>query len=197
MKQNVITIEQIKEMFKNEHEGTTTIKWAGFDVEVKKYISAKEFSAFVNSVVAFCFTDKGEYEPEFKEAAIKKLMVDLYTNIDLGKEESEWYGVIYNTDIIANIYAVINQVQFTEMRQAIDERLKHLSSANVAEASKAIDGIYERIGELVSSIDGVVSAVNPDELAKLMSTLSGGGFDPNKIVEAYMEKKERPVIKVG
>lgn len=180
-----------------EKELRNNIAWHEFEISIKYSLTLKEMLTFVNNVVNMCFEDMdGTYLPEVKDFAIKSCILEMYAGLELPENAEERYKLIYETDIAETVMEHINRIQLSEIANSIDEKLRHLSSANIEVVNKQIGDLYNTLTALENQVETMFSNVPAEDIAKLVGAISNGGFDEGKILNAYLNR-DRNIIPIN
>lgn len=167
------------------------VDWHGLKIAVKRHMSLKEVAKFVDVCTKACFnSDDGQYTPEAKDMAVRSCILAFYTNIDLPDSIEDQYEAIYHSMILDEVMPNIDSEQFKAVLRAIDEKVSHLAEGNISflnerinDACNIIDGIQDKM----STLFGDVSA---DELKGVITALSSGTIDEEKIIEEYFKHRQ-------
>lgn len=171
---------------------STSVKWCGNNFNVRNYLSINEMLSFVRNVCDMCFnSDDGTYLPELKDFAIKYVTLDMYTDIEISNNPSEVTPLIYGTDLFNCVFLHINNVQFDDMLRGIDAKIKHELEVGIAAISKGVNDLGNLLETMESQMSGMYDGINKEDLDKFASVLSGGDFDPTKILHSYMESRNK------
>lgn len=184
-----ISINTFDKIVAENYTPTENLQWHGVDLVIKKTLTLKEVMTFVNTVVKGCFTtDDASYIPEVKDFFIKCCIVDMYTNLSLPDNSEHKYNLIYCSDIIESVLPHINEQQFNEMCQAINDKLKNLAQANIEMVHKQMNELYTSFNALQEKLSSTFSNVNSDDVVKLIGAITGGKLDEDKLVKAYVSQ---------
>jgi hypothetical protein len=182
-----IVLDSVLEIANSSNsEKYSAIKWHGMDLIIRHVISYDEMSAFVKAVVDACFNEEtGEYEPQNRDFMYKYGEILFYTNVELPKETTEAYDVVYALDLNDYIGRHADQHQLADIQsaisEAIDYRLEQNLDALKAELRK-FENVFVELGDTMSSID-------PDEIKKTMASIAEHGkLDEGAIVKALFPK---------
>lgn len=184
-KMNRINASVLAEAVNKIAEPTTAFDWNGINVTVYRVLPMETMMEFVDYVVKTCFGEEGEYLPEVKDFSIKSCLLEMYANFDLPTDLSERYAIIYNSDIVDAVLNHIEDRQFGEIVNAINEKISNMAQANVQMIYAQMNRINSEFENLQSNIESLFEGVTPDDMAALLGAVSNGGIDENKFVQAY------------
>lgn len=194
--------EAVNAQNKNE---VLQIMWPGGASEklaifVKPTLSFAEVLTFVNDVVNLCFGENDEYNPEIKDFAIKRTTLDMYTNIELPTDPVDCYQLIYESDIFDEVFQRINNVQFEEMIQAINDKIDYKAQTEISAIRNQLADLFKTYDALQEKISAMISGVKPEDITNIISAVANGSFDTDKLVESMKkqhdaEKKVVPITK--
>lgn len=174
-----------KEHFQNE----ATIQWHEAEVRVKRTLSLKEMLSFVDEVVGSCFHDELGYMPEVKDFAIKSNILTRYTNFSVPDNLEHRYQMVYGTDAVDAVCAVIDTTQLQEIVNSINDKIRFLCDSKANLIQERINAVLETMEEMSNSTKDIFGGLSQNDLAALMSAITEHGLDEKKIVEAYLEQK--------
>jgi len=170
--------------------------WNGIEVDITPTLPLMDVLTFVDTVVKTCFSEiDGAYMPEVKDFAIKKCILEMYANFTLPGDVAESYALIYESDAVDFVLQHINSVQFEEIIQSADEKIRHLAQANIETAYKQLDELYDAFDNLQNQIANAFSGINAEEINMLANVLTSGQIDEGKIAEALIKKHKSDKIK--
>ena len=112
----------VKEHFQNE----ATIQWHEAEVRVKRTLSLKEMLSFVDEVVGSCFHDELGYMPEVKDFAIKSNILTRYANFSVPDNLEHRYQMVYGTDAVDAVCAVIDTTQLQVIVNSINDKIRFI-----------------------------------------------------------------------
>lgn len=187
-----VSINAIEKVVKENYSPTKTIDWNGLEIVITPTISLKNMLGFVKDVSENCFAeDDGAYLPEVKDFAVKNAVIAYYTNLTLPTNTESRYDLIYMSGLANIIIAHINQEQFNDIIKAINTKVEHIANANIDSVNKQINNIYAAFENIQTNMEELFSGVDNNDLKGLISAISNGQLDENKVVEAYLNKKTK------
>lgn len=176
----------------NRPNNISTFMWGDVEVSVKRRLSFADVLEFVDDVVKTCFTQKGlTYLPEVKNFAIKSDVLTMYANFTMPSNVEYQYELIYDSGIVSEVIKYIDREQFDEILAAIDDKIDAEiqigASMLRAQASKLITSI----SDLEGRFSDIFSGIGEKEMADMISAITDGKFDADKLISAYFDKKKR------
>lgn len=182
-----ISINAMDKVVKSSHTPFTEIEWNGLNVTVKYTLTFKEMLEFVDSVTKTCFTSStNTYMPEAKGFAIKSNILEKYTNFTLPNNLEHRYEMIYCTNIIDTVLEHINTQQYSEIINAIDDKIENIAQANIEYMNKQFAELYTAFENFQKHTEEMFNGINSDKVMDVMKTLINDGLDETKLVNAYM-----------
>ncbi len=194
-KQKRVSISSIEKTMKEIYTPTETVEWNGVEILVKRTLSFDESMIFVRGVVQGCFASDGEYMPEVKDFLVKNYIIESYTNVALPSNTSDRYSLIYKSELTDFIMPHINQPQFNSMMNAVDEKLRSISQANMNLINKKAAELFESIESIETQMSDIMSSIGSEDIIKLVGAISDGGLDERKLVEAFKGNEVKPKVK--
>lgn len=189
-KSNRINASTLIDTVNRVAEPTTSFNWNGIDIVVTRVLPMNVMLEFVDYVVKTCFGDDGEYFPEVKDFAIKSCLLEMYANFALPTDLSERYAVIYNSDIVDTLLHHIDNQQFSEIINAIEQKISNLAQANVQMVYAQMNRINTEFENLQNVVSELFTGVNPDDIKALIEAVSHGDIDEGKIVKAFISQNK-------
>lgn len=178
---------------KEAEESVTTIKWREEEIGIKKYLSLKDMLEFVDKVVKSCFLDDGTYLPEIEEFVIRVCILEKYTNFELPTNTQDKYSLVYCTDIINAISIHIDAEQLSEIRATVSKKINHQLRLNVESSHRKFEELYSAFSNLQTNIEQLFSGIDTENVNSMLSAFNNGSFDEKKIVDAYMDRKNKEI----
>lgn len=167
---------------------TENVSWNGLEFQVKNQLDLTEMRVFVSSVARACFSAaNASYNPEMKDFAIRSIVIELYTNLNLPSNLDRLYNILYGSDLVFAVYEHIDRRQFDVMMHAIDERIDALVDANISTVNRQIDLLQNAMSELGEKFTDMFDGVEAGDIHKLLGAVAAnGGFDEEKVVNAVL-----------
>jgi len=163
-------------------------------VNIKTTISFDEFNAIVDKVVNDCFPD-GTYSPvNYNISLHTALLLAFAPDFDLSdcKDNNALWEKVCGEEamkIIEEIYATnIYSVIIRTIREAIDYRIKILTSGSMSMSDITLSKLFEVITEKVEKIDtSVLSPENINAVTEAVNKSKDGNFAEN-LVDVMLDK---------
>lgn len=186
---NKISISAVENTMKERFVPTTEIDWYGNNLVVKESLSLAEMFSFVDGVVNGCFNQETyDYMPEAKDFVLQASVVEYYSNVKLPENLDRKYAILYRTDLVQTILENVNRGQFDEMVHAINCKVKSIADTNTAKLAKMLTEIGENISTILGKYSETYSDVTKEDVNNIISALSNGGFNEEKIVQLVLDK---------
>lgn len=186
-----ISINALEKCIEKKPE-TVDIEWNGLDITVKTKLSFKEMMEFVDGVAKSCFAaDTNSFIPEVKDFVIGCFVIETYSNLTLPQNVSKKYDIISGCDVVDVILENVDKEQFDNIAGAINEKIRYLINSNLSQATVKINELLYSLGDIESKVGELFSKINPDDVQALVSSLSDGKIDEGKLMQAYLESKNK------
>lgn len=130
---------------------------------------------FVNEVVGTCFDDEtGRYLPEARDFAIKKNIIEHYTDIVLPDDVSLQYDIIYNGNIVQALakQEAVSEAQVFEISEAIDRKIQYLQNSFSSANMLMVNQIISKMDDVASQFSKIFEGIDIGEATRVMSAIS-------------------------
>ena len=185
-----ITINAFEKVMKENYQPIVEVEWNGLTIEIKRTLSFAEMMGFISGVVAACYNaETGMYTPDVKSFAIKIMVLENYANFTMPSNPEKMYELTYCTDALDAVMPYINQVQFREICDSIDERLDYITSASIEAANKQIAEMFSSMDGIQEQLSSLFGKVSDEDIKSLVGVLVNGKFDEEEIVKAVLNEK--------
>lgn len=185
-----ISIATMDSIAKENYVDTITTDFYGKELVIKRNISLGDMIKFVRDVTNGCFADgTGEYIPEVKKFFIKNAIVEYYSNVSLPENIKHKYELLYKTGVADVILDEIDQTQYEEIIEAIDEKIDARVYTNEQMFDERVKGAVQSVDNLVRNVKEIFSGMTNEDMQKLLSAISNNTLDEEKLVNAYMNSK--------
>lgn len=186
-----ISINALEKCIERKPE-TISIEWNGLDITIKTRLSFEEMMAFVDGVAESCFAaDTKAFIPVAKDFVIGCLVIEMYSNLTLPQNVNKKYEIVSGCDVVDVILENVDKTQFDNIVKSINEKIRYLIETNIAQATVKINELLYSFGDIESKVGELFEKVNPDDVQALISSLSDGKIDEGKLMEAYLENKNK------
>jgi hypothetical protein len=173
-------------------ERTIDVDWAGVAVTVTPTLSLTEMLEFVHSVVESCFSDDGEYIPEVKDFAVYRNVLERYANFRLPVDVDKCYALIYGTDAVEFVLGHINEKQWHDMIEAIEEKIQFRLDSMADSMRAKMEEFLGAMNALQEQTKHVFDGMSEEDMKKLVGAIEQGGLSEEKLVAAYLDQKKEP-----
>lgn len=175
-----------KEHFRNEND----IQWHEATAHVRRTLSLPDMLAFVDDVVGSCFHDRYGFMPEVRDFVIKCNILTRYANFSLPDSLEHRYQMVYFTDAVDTVCEAINTTQLQEIVNAINSKIRFLCDGKASMIQERINDVLGAMEEMRDSAKDIFSGISKEDMKALVGAMTEHGFDEQKIVEAYLDKKK-------
>lgn len=183
-----VSIAAFDKVMKEQFENETTIQWHGVDVRVKRNLSLADMLEFVDDVVKSCFHEEYGFMPEVMDLAIRSNVLTRYANFSLPDSLEHRYRMVYETDAVSTILSAINAEQYEEIIDAIDSKVCFLCEGKLSDIEARVNDVVTAMEEMRDNTKEIFGEITQSDLKNMMSAVSNGGLDEQKLVSAYLEQ---------
>lgn len=194
---NRISINKLEKAVSKDYEPVIVARWRELDIEVSRALSFEQMLSFVKSVVDLCFDSEEEYLPEVKDFAVKRAIIENYTNVALPQNVQKCYEIIYSSDIVQFIEQYIDEDQFFGMMNAVDEKIKYKVRNNIDKTNKMINDATAKLEDMERDIERVLAGVDGDSVGKMINAIASGALDKDALAEAIVKEKYPDAVSAG
>lgn len=182
-----ISIDAFENAVNSTYEPTVVVNWNGLGVVVKRHLTLSEVARFVDICTRACYNaEDNSYAPEAKDFAVRSCIVSFYTNISLPSNLEKQYDLIYHSSIIEYIIGCIDEQQLNAITLAIDEKIDYLVDVNADFVKRQMSELVNTFENLHSKMDEFFGGISQEDMKGVVDALSGGTFDEEKLVKAYL-----------
>ena len=176
---------------KTEYSETVNCQYAGIQFKVKRIISFTDMITFVDNVSRGCFDyETGEYYPEARDYGFKVSVFEMYTDIELPEDSSERYAFIYGDDnLFYYIISRINKGQFDAIQDSIEERINNTLNLNTDNVNRQLNELHTQLTNIATGFSSVLGGVSGEDIKKILSSISKGRIDEEKLMKAWIDAK--------
>lgn len=186
-----ISVNSLEKCIERKPE-TVNVEWNGLDIVVKKRLSFEEMIAFVDGVAKSCFAaDTNDFIPGVKDFVISCFVIEMYSNLTLPQNVSKKYEIISSCDVVDVILENVDREQFDNITGAINEKIRYLISVNLSQATVKINELLYSFGDIESKVGELFGKISSDDVQTLVSAISDGKIDEGKLMQAYLENKNK------
>ena len=195
--QNRVSINKLEKAVSEDYEPVIVARWRELDIEVSRALSFEQMLRFVKSVVDLCFDSEEEYLPEVKDFAVKRAIIENYTNVALPQNVQKCYEIIYSSDIVQFIEQYIDEDQFFGIMNAVDEKIKYKVRNNIDKTNKMINDATAKLENMERDIERVLAGVDGDSVGKMINAIASGALDKDALAKAIVKEKYPDAVSAG
>lgn len=186
-----ISINALEKCIERKPE-IVNIEWNGLDITIKTRLSFEEMMAFVDGVAESCFAaDTKAFIPVAKDFVIGCLVIEMYSNLTLPQNANKKYEIVSGCDVVDVILENVDKAQFDNIVKSINEKIRYLIEENLAQATIKTNDLLYSVSDIESKVGDLVSKITPDDMRTLITSISNGKLDEGKLMEAYLESKNK------
>lgn len=183
-KNNKVSVGAFEKVMNEQFSDVIEAEWRGLTLSINKTLPLKDALSIIEDVVASVFdSGTGEYRPEVADFALRIRVLEKYAGFTLPSSIEAKYDLVYKTDAVAFVIERINQEQYRDIVNAINEKKKYLSETN-------IQALKKKSEEFVSLLEGFteqIASFSSEDMTKLISAISGSKIDEDKLIRAYID----------
>ncbi len=187
-----ISYEVLIEKMNEKTTATKTIKVLGENIEVKQFLTAKEFDELFARIIALIYTD-GEYNPAVRDFVIRICTVFAYTSVEFPSNIEEYfadlYMLMYNTNFYDSVVNAIDDAQYSSLLNAVSEMIRYRNNTDISRVNSRIEQLIAMIEGIGGQFNDMLAGVSEEDINKLINAIQDGGIDEKKLVMAYAESK--------
>ena len=106
---------------------TVDIMWNGKKITVKRLLTFRELSQFINNVMDLCFDNEHEIAlPEAYDFAIRLNVIMMYAGILLDVDLESQFYIAYESGLYESIIEVINSAQLDTITNTVRTCVMHM-----------------------------------------------------------------------
>lgn len=140
---------------------------------VKHTLGLDEAMRFVQDVVGTCVDDdEAAYMPELFDFAVRVYVITYYAGIEMPKDVSKAYGVLYCTDLYDRIIDIIDRKQFDVLIDAIMRRIEHWRRMMEASVAQKVAKLVEQMDELMEGNKDLIDKIDDDSFKDAIARLA-------------------------
>lgn len=187
---NRVSIRKMEEAINLVANDHVDIEWNGVSINITPTISFDNMIRFIINVIDGCFIgDEEMYVPEAKSFMIRVCTIAYYTNISLPQNINNKYKFAYDTDLFETILQHINDRQFKDIIDAIEERIYVKTSSTEAMAKKELASMQIKLNEFADNITALFEGVGKEDISNIIESINNGSVDEDKLMDAYIKTK--------
>lgn len=183
-----ISASALERAVKKNFDNVITDEWCGLNITITPTISLQDVFSLAAEVSTNCFSEDGQYVPEAMNALLSCGIVERYTNIDLPEDVTAKYELVMKSGLIDFVMARINEMQYTQIVEAIRDKVDYACDSKVAELSHSISQIMESIYALRKNAERMIGNFDIEDIRKVISALSGDHKIEDAVVSEYINK---------
>ena len=184
-----VSISSVDNIISERFLNIVTEQWYDVEVKMRRSLPFTEMLSFVDDVVQSCFQRNGAYVPEVLDFAIKSNIISRYTNVSMPDNLEHRYAILYNSDLVDFVCQHINMQQLQEMVNSINRKLSYMCDTNTVSVQNRLNDLISAFETMQEKTEAMFSDVTPDDMTRLVGAIGNGALTEEKIVEAYMKKK--------
>ena len=176
----------------------------GFTFMYKTKLNLLEITAFVDSVVANCFINDGDnkkpdiFTPCYKDLMIYKNVIERYTNISVPLDIRKFYDWCMTTDLIDVIMSKIDENQFNQIKDYIDESIEYNKQVSLAKSKSPVENMLcDLLDKANNYVEGLTTKFSPETIASMIPIFEKltkmGKLDEKILMQTWIDSKKEEV----
>ena len=147
-------------------------------IKVKPYLEMMERMAFTKEVVESCFDDTdGSYIPYAFDVSLGIMLVQYFTNIDVGSDIATALALVQNSDVVAVIKSIVDEHTMDHLETEVYELLQWEKARrkNSTKADELYDALIMLVNHFSQMADSAKENLNHNEVNELVELLKRFG----------------------
>lgn len=213
-----ITLATMKEIVASNKLKKVDFIYNKATIAINPILSLSEKSVFIDRVVDNCFTNEGEFLPEYVDLMTFITLIQMCSNVPVPKKDNvldlqlgyEW---MVATDLLDKIRSLgyINESTedeknlykwFSDLEDCIANKIEFRKQEIIANKENSFDKLITSLSSLADTITNAIKNINVEEFAPLLkdimpmlpNLLKNGKLDEKALVEAFVSLKEKNEI---
>jgi len=201
-----ITLNAMKQIVKNNTLEKVDFTFGETTIILNPNLSFSEKSIFIDRVTNSCFTDDGEFLPEYVDLMTFITLIQMCSNVPVPKKDDmldlklgyEWLKA---TDLLNKIYKFGYEEKttdteykvyqwFTDLEDCISNKIEFKKQQIIHKSP--LNDLLNNVNNLVSEFSGKFDMDSVKELIPLLSKL-GENFNQEDIVNVILKQKENDI----
>ena len=173
----------------------------GFTFMYKTKLNLVEVTAFVDSVVNNCFINDEDnkkpdiFTPCYKDLMIYKNVIERYTNISVPLDIRKFYDWCMMTDLIDVIIGKIDNKQFNQIKNYIDETIEYNKQVSLAKSKSPVENMLcDLLDKANNYVEGLTTKFSPDTIASMIPVFEKltkmGKLDEKVLMQTWIDSKK-------
>ena len=162
-------------------------------IKVKPYLEMMERMAFAKEVAESCFDDvDGSYIPYAFDVSLGIMLVQYFTNIDVGADIVTAFALVQNSDVVAVIKSIVDERTMDHLETEVYELLQWQKSRRMR--STKADELYDALTMLIEKFsqmaDSARSNLDDGKITDLAEVLKRFGNQEDTVKAILTANKE-------
>lgn len=213
-----VSIKTLEKFCKVNYPKDIEIKYqidnSEFVVKVKPRLNIDEICSFIERVVNLCFTDDGEYTPEYIDAAFKITFAQYMTNLTLPfsstSDENASVGIIRAIDIIDSLNIIEKTCSMSEeidylvryIKNCVGKKLEYKIDLHISQVHKQLTEIISKLNTYAEYMENVFDGVDINNLMKSADVMASKiqNLSEKQVIDSVvnsLHKAKSPKVKTN
>ena len=113
--------------------------------------------------------------------------MERFANFSLPSNIEKRYELVSAFDGWDGILERIDEDQYDEIRDGIEEKIEYEKQNRAGSAAKQVNEVYAVLSNLSDKFGSLMNGVTDEDIHNVISTLGSGAIDEEKMLKAYTE----------
>lgn len=161
----------------------------GVEMVIRRTLPLRDMLQFVADAVSACAdSGNGTYAPEVIPFAIRANVLTFYANFTLPSSVEKQYELVYGTNAVEQVMRHINLVQYREIVDAVQSKIKHERSLMESTAVRQLNELTRSMQALSDKGSELFSGITQDDVNGMVRGLSAmEDLDRKDVVREILE----------
>ena len=166
------------------------IQFGDLTITVKPRLAFSEVMSLVGLISETCFFENDDYRPEVYDLAMRRYVLETYTNLTLPSNMEHTYDLVMYGGIFEAVLENIDREQFDGILRFVDERIRYLRQMHIQAAQEKIPPPPPPPPPPANQIKSVFGDIQKDDMKNILQAIADGKLDEKKLVDAYFANKK-------
>lgn len=166
------------------------IQFGDLTITVKPRLAFSEVMSLVGLISETCFFEDDDYRPEVYDLAMRRYVLETYTNLTLPSNMEHAYDLVMYGGIFEAVLENIDREQFDGILRFVDERIRYLRQMHIQAAQEKTNKLLAEVENLVNQIKSAFGDIQKDDMKNILQAIANGKLDEKKLVDAYFANKK-------
>lgn len=174
----------------NNDSIVSEIECNGVKVKVLYTVGVTGVFNIVKRVSELIYGKDGEFRPEIIEALTKAFIIGEYTDVDISDDIETMFSLVYGTDLYNLVSGKINQSELSMIERAVKSSVDHAIRIESNTVNAKCYEMLVQLSDMYDQLCAIFDSVKNEDVKKVLSALSNGKIDEEKLMKAYLKNKK-------